>query len=112
MKKYVTIAQLLPFQKRKKADVSANMVCWKRNVTFMSHFHKNEDEKKKVLSEVAQDLNKEQYNNDTKLKENSKWQSFGKKPEDACAVTDCNDGIKKAAGWCCRDPLRQNWVPQ
>lgn len=38
----------------------------------MSHFHKNEDEKKKVLSEVAQDLNKEQYNNDTKLKENRK----------------------------------------
>ena len=48
------------------------MVCWKRNVTFISHFHKNEDEKKKVLSEVAQDLNKEQCKNDTVLKENSK----------------------------------------
>lgn len=36
---------------------------------FMRHFHKNEEEKKKILSEVAQGLNKEQYNNDTVLKE-------------------------------------------
>ena len=78
----------------------------------MSHFHKNEEEKNKVVSEVAQDLNKEQYHNDTVLKKNSKWQSFSKKPEDACAITHCNDGIKKGAAWCCRDPLRQNWVQQ
>jgi len=38
----------------------------------MSHFHKNEEEKNKVVSEVAQDLNKEQYHNDTVLKKNSK----------------------------------------
>lgn len=51
--------------------MSTDMVCSKRNVTFMSHFHKTEEEKK-VLPEAAQDLNSEQYNKDTVLKENSK----------------------------------------
>lgn len=79
------------FRKENHAD----MICWRRNVTFVNHFHKSEGEKKKVLSEVAHNLNKEKYNNGTMLKENSKWQSFSKKSEDACAVTHCNDGIKK-----------------
>lgn len=44
----------------------------------MSHLHKNEDRKKLVLSEAAQDLTKEQHKNDTMLKENNKWQRFSK----------------------------------
>lgn len=43
-----------------------------RSVAFMSHLHKNEDRKKLVLSEAAQDLTKEQHKNDTMLKENNK----------------------------------------
>lgn len=66
----------------------------------MSHFHGNEEKKKKCLLEVVQNLNKEQKNNDPVLKENSKWQSFSKKPEDICVLTYCNDDTKKGSGWC------------
>lgn len=61
----------------------------------MSHVHKKEDEKNKVPSEAAQDLNKKRRNTGSVLKENNKWRSFSEKPEDASAVTPCNDGIKK-----------------
>lgn len=66
--------QLLPFQKRREwVGVNADVFfSSERSVAFMSHLHKNEDKKKLVLPEAAQDLTKEQYTNDTVLKENNK----------------------------------------